>query len=174
MTSLLLLTTVLTVIAFGGKSVTASNGTTEFDTRVQLMEAWQQNEIPQSISNSIKAPFEYKISSLALQGNKQPAPWPGSYWPQVYDSINFQWDPVRSGVSATVKYARAFGIDEKLLENAVSKTRGIDEITVRKYCKRCTKDDECAAGTEVCGKRNGRSLGRCVPKFWGLCHGVSL
>jgi hypothetical protein len=129
--------------------------------RVELPERWTWIDDPKRMDPNL----EYELSKLPLQGEADPIPWAGSYWPVYKDSINVLWDGA-STESAAAKYGKAFNITD--LEDAVSKHHGIDYYADRTSCT-ANSDCETKKG-ETCAKREGETTGRCIPKWWGLCH----
>lgn len=102
-----------------------------------------------------------------MRGEVSGTPWAGHYWPAFRDSINDRWAG-GSTESPAAKYARAFGLDPKEVEDAVSRAHGIDRHT---GARRCTDSTECDESLgEVCGKRGGAAYGRCIPTWVGMCH----
>lgn len=124
-------------------------------------DAWGSSDDPALFNGSL----EYRLTELPRQGAAQNTPWSGSYWPVEQDSINFKWAGASSD-SASTKYGRAFNVTG--VEDAVSKYHGIDAYSSRKSC---TKDADCDANKgEGCGIRPGKTSGRCIPTWWGICH----
>ncbi|DAZ97798.1 TPA: hypothetical protein N0F65_009544 [Lagenidium giganteum] len=97
-------------------------------------------------------------------------PWPSSYWPMFRDGINHRWSD--DELSASEKYAKAFGKDVDEVTKEVSKKAGVLS-QVDNGASECTTDEECV-GREgdyvACGKRRGESKGLCIPKWFGICH----
>lgn len=125
-------------------------------------EARQKEEWSPADSPHLFGPgLEVRLDALPASGEAAQVPWAGSYWPVSRDAINFRW----AGESPAKKYERAFGLSG--VEDAVSRAHGIDGATGRA----CTSEAQCEAQRgEVCGRRAGRSSGRCIPTWWGLCH----
>ncbi|KAL3664716.1 hypothetical protein V7S43_010465 [Phytophthora oleae] len=97
-------------------------------------------------------------------------PWPGSYWPTYQDGINVIW---KSGdVSASEKYANAFGLDPTDFKNKISVKTGIDS---RSNSTQCTADTDCTSRNDgsVCAKRKEAESGYCIPTWYGICHAWS-
>lgn len=126
-------------------------------------DAWGANDNP-SIFNST---LVYKYSALPDVGEVTNIPWAASYWPVYEDSINYKWDG-SSSESAPKKFERAFGLTG--VEDAVSKFHGIDSQSSRKECKETTECSDLKDGSQ-CAKRPGAEKGRCIPTWWGICHG---
>ncbi|GAB9474965.1 Elicitor-like transglutaminase [Globisporangium polare] len=95
------------------------------------------------------------------------APWPSSYWPIYADGINYRWQGDQP--SAAEKYSTAFGLDVAKFTEAVSTTNGIDSQNYRQVC---TKSDDCTKLSDgsICGIRQGRTSGYCIPGWFGICH----
>jgi uncharacterized protein YuzE len=124
-------------------------------------EAWSSNDSPSLFNANLK----YALSELPSQGEAQMIPWASSYWPTYQDSINYKWDGASSDAAST-KYGKAFNVTG--VEDAVSRFRGIDSNTSRKTCKATS---ECKADLgEECSIRAGKTEGRCVPTWFGICH----
>ena len=122
------------------------------------LEAWGGNDNP----SRLDGPLEYKLGHLPLQGAVRQMPWVGSYWPTYLDSINYTWAGTGSE-SAAHKYGRAFGVDN--VEAQVSRFHGIDS----RAATPCYSSGPCGLG-KMCGFRPGRSVGSCMPLWWGICH----
>ncbi|MBK7860462.1 MAG: hypothetical protein IPJ65_17985 [Archangiaceae bacterium] len=131
----------------------------EMNEEAQQKEAWSAADSPYLFS----ADLETRLDALPLAGEAAHVPWPGSYWPVSGDSINLRWG---SGDSAAKKYERAFGGSG--VEDAVSRAHGIEGATGQRACVR---DGDCDAQRgESCALRRGKSSGRCIPGWWGICH----
>ncbi|KAJ0408885.1 hypothetical protein ATCC90586_007983 [Pythium insidiosum] len=93
----------------------------------------------------------------------QPIAWPGGYWPNYLDSINYRWS---GEASPAEKYARAFGRDPGDFMNQVSAKLGVDSLN---WLPSCTGDWQCSGG-DICAKREGQSSGHCMQTWYGICH----
>ena len=100
-------------------------------------EAWSGQDAPTLFTSNL----EYRLESLPMQGEAANVPWAGSYWPTYEDNINYKWDGSAS-MSASAKFAKAFGLDQTRVENAVSSEHGIDSLS---WAKTCTTDSQCDA-----------------------------
>jgi hypothetical protein len=127
---------------------------------VQQPEPWSPRDDPALFSNTL----ERLASALPRSGEAFPVAWPGSYWPTSNDSINARWDGPGTR-SPAKKYELAFGLSG--VEDAVSRHHGVDSLLRAKVC---TSPGDCASG-ESCAKREGAPSGRCVPTWYGICHG---
>lgn len=137
-------------------SVQAKRGSTK-----EGAEVWSSNDSPSLFSADLK----YALADLPQQGEAAMIPWASSYWPTYQDSINHKWDGPASEAPST-KYGKAFGVSG--VEDAVSRFRGIDSNGSRKTC---TQTSECNADIgEQCSIRDGKTEGRCVPTWFGICH----
>ncbi len=125
-------------------------------------EAWTRPDAPSNLGT-----LEYRLASLPRTGEATKTPWAASYWPVYQDSINYRWDGA-SSESPSAKYARAFGLDPAAVEDAVSRSNGVDGSGG----DACTTTSQCASG-ESCSKRRGQTSGRCIPTWWGICHAWS-
>ncbi len=154
------------VVAFSGcgvGEVTVLEVSAERDEATQK-EEWSAADSPELFSSGLERRFDV----LPTSGEAAQVPWPGSYWPVSHDTINARWAGASSD-SAAKKYERAFGLSG--VEDAVSRDHGIDGATGQRACSR---DADCDSGRgEVCGKRAGRTSGRCIPSWWGICHAWS-
>ena len=127
-----------------------------------LGEHWGSNDDPSNFDGNL----EYVFDELPLEGEADPIPWAGSYWPTAEDSINKVWEG-NGTLSPASKYGEAFDIDN--IEDAVSQYHGIDGQSSR---TECTEDSQCNSDLgESCAKRDGEENGYCIPTWWGLCHG---
>lgn len=124
-------------------------------------EAWSAADNPALFNQQL----EFKFDALPLTGEASVIPWAGNYWPVYEDSINKQWSG--EGVdSPAAKYEKAFGVTG--VEDKVSRYHGIDSFTSQ---KECAETSECNSELgEVCAKRRGKTSGRCIPTWWGICH----
>lgn len=128
----------------------------------QQKERWSSQDSPFLFSPDL----ETRLDALPASGEAAQIPWTGHYWPVSADTINFRWAGAASD-SAAKKYERAF--EGSGVEDAVSRANGIDGTTGQRSC---ASDAECSAARgEVCAKRPGRANGRCIPTWWGICHG---
>lgn len=145
-------------------ALTASCGGQLDDSQDQSIddEAWSAAGNPAIFGSGL----EYKLANLATKGEAKQIPWAGSYWPTAQDNINYRWAGANTD-SPAAKYGKAFGVTG--VEDAVSKNHGIDSMT---GSKACTKSSECSSENgEMCAKRTGQSAGRCIPTWFGICHG---
>ena len=130
-----------------------------------LGEHWGSNDDPSNFDGDL----EYVFDELPLEGEADPIPWAGSYWPTAEDSINKVWQGSGT-LSPAGKYGAAFDVAD--IEDAVSQYHGIDGQSSRTAC---TEDSECNSDMgESCSKRDGEENGYCIPTWWGLCHGKAL
>src|SRR5687768_14532181 len=144
----------------GAPDALGANDAKESSTKEDA-EVWASSDSPTLFSNDLK----YTLAELPNQGEAVNIPWAASYWPTYQDSINFKWAGASSEAPST-KYGRAFNVTG--VEDAVSRMRGIDSNTSRKVCKQTS---ECKADIgEECAIRTGKTEGRCVPTWFGICH----
>jgi hypothetical protein len=128
----------------------------------QQPEKWSTADDPALFTRDL----ERNIQELPSQGEASPIPWAGSYWPTYKDTINYRWDGPRSR-SPAEKYEEAFGGSR--VEDRLSQYYGVDSQT---NAKSCTTDQQCDKSLhEVCGKREWARTGRCIPTWFGICHG---
>lgn len=124
-------------------------------------EAWSAAGNPAIFGSGL----EYKFASLATKGAATQIPWTGSYWPTANDNINYKWAGPQSDAPST-KYGKAFGVTG--VEDAVSRYHGIDSQSG----KACKASSECSSDNgEICARRAGQSAGKCIPTWFGICHG---
>jgi hypothetical protein len=111
--------------------------------------------------------FTSRIDKLPTSGAALRIPKPGHSWPTTDDSINARWDGAYS-LSPAEKFERAFGKPGTAL--AVSMDTGIRGQTMRRECR---SNWECRAEQDgsSCAIPRGASTGRCIPGWWGICHG---
>lgn len=114
-----------------------------------------------------KTKMEMNLKKLPTRGVVMPAPWPSSYWPIYQDGINAVWSDGEA--SAAEKYAKAYGLNVKTFQDAVSKSNGVLSQSSRRACK---ADSDCTSLKDgsKCGKRKGESAGFCIPTWFGICH----
>lgn len=124
-------------------------------------EAWDSANNPARVDNT----FIYEVDQLPLEGRVKDTPWPGDYWATARDSVNHRWDGAEP--SPAEKVEQAFGLTG--FATKVTNEFGIFGHDL-KECQTgadCTGDD---AGS--CVKPRGHEgAGRCVPTWWGICHG---
>jgi hypothetical protein len=123
-------------------------------------EVWSASDAPSLFSTELK----YAVADLPAQGEAALIPWAGSYWPTYKDSINYKWDGDNDAPST--KYGKAFGVSG--VEDAVSRMRGVDSNGSRTTC---TETSQCKSEIgEECAIRDGKTEGKCVPTWFGICH----
>ena len=129
-------------------------------------EIW--NEVGAPNNFGLAEGYNYNYSELPKSGKAEHETWAGWYWATYKDAINYKWAG-ESSDSPTSKYAKAFGIDSKALEDAVSKRSGIDSQSRNKAC---TENSDCTdlENGSVCAKRSGEEKGYCIPTWFGQCH----
>ena len=126
----------------------------------QIKRPWTADDSPNLLTDG----FEYVYGKLPRSGETAKAPWAGSYWPTYKDGINDKWEGAQSE-SPTKKYEKAFKISYNL-EDRVSNGSGIGSLQGQ---KKCEKDNQCESD-DICAKRNDVKEGKCIPKWFGLCH----
>ncbi len=107
--------------------------------------------------------FTVTLSELPRSGAATRTPWTGDYWATAHDSINRRWDGA-SSLSPAEKWERAFG----RTGFAARVTRELGALSVEGAA--CTRDDQCGA-EEACATPRGETSGRCIPTWFGVCHG---
>jgi hypothetical protein len=118
----------------------------------------------QQLESFIGQPFEKNWSKLPPKAELKRKIWAGPYWPTYADGINKRWAGPGS-LSAVEKYAEAFGLDAKVLSDAVSRKSGVDS---QPSAQLCTKRADCEKSE--CAIRVGQTEGRCIPRWFGICH----
>ena len=146
-------------------SATACSATSpEMDPEeVDSAEKWNSANNPSRIDST----FVYELDALPLSGGPKQAPIPGYYWATAYDSANNRWDGAET-LSPAEKYGKAFGVADVGL--AVSKDTGIRAQTGRKECAAAADCADKKDGS-ICAIPSGETKGRCIPTWWGICHG---
>lgn len=129
----------------------------------QKPEAWSAQDAPTMFSTDLN----YTLTALPAQGEAARIPWAGSYWPVYEDGINRAW---KAGEDApSTKYGKAFNVTG--VENAVSRANGIDSQSSRVACTTATAATACKSDLgEECAIRPGKTEGRCIPTWFGICH----
>lgn len=125
-------------------------------------DAWDYANNPANVDPN----FSYFVHQLPLDGHG-PVPIPGDYWATQKDNLNHEWDG--AGSSPAEKYAKAFG--KAAVPANITKYHGIESAS---YQKECTQGgNECAGSTDggSCSIPKGATKGRCIPGWWGICHG---
>lgn len=126
-------------------------------------ERWNNANNP----NKMDSTFIYEADKLPVEGKAKNPPIPADYWATYQDSINVRWDGENS-LSAAEKYEKAFNRPGTAL--AVSQNYGIRAQTSR---KECTQESDCSDQKDgsSCSIARGETKGRCIPTWWGICHG---
>ena len=125
-------------------------------------ERWTENDNPALFDENLEMSFQ----RLPLTGQARRIPWPGYYWATYRDSINLRWAGGNTD-SPAKKYEKAFGLGTDL-EQVISRSFGIESIEA----PTCTTSEECdQAKNETCAKRREQATGRCIPTWFGICHG---
>jgi hypothetical protein len=129
-------------------------------------EAWDSANNPASVDNT----FIYEVDQLPLSGKVKNTPWAGDYWATANDSINVRWDG--SNPSAAEKAGTAFSLTG--FPQAITDNFGI----MSNDTKSCSTTADCASemnGSDCVRPRGvaDSAMGRCVPGWWGICHGWS-
>ncbi len=126
-------------------------------------ERWDEKNNPASVD----ATFVYEVDGLPTTGALKTAPIPADYWATYKDSVNVRWDGAES-LSPAEKYEKAF--NKPGLAKRVSELYGIRKQTTRKECTVTTECTDLKDGSE-CAIPRGETKGRCIPTWWGVCHG---
>jgi hypothetical protein len=125
-------------------------------------EAWDSANNPAFVDSTFLA----NVNQLPLSGEGG-RPTPSDYWPVYKDSLNVKWD---GSMSPAEKYARAFGKDVKDVQEAVSFANG---VKAHDESKACTTNADCESEKDgsVCAASYDGKEHRCIPTWWGICHG---
>ncbi|TDH69932.1 hypothetical protein CCR75_006255 [Bremia lactucae] len=115
-------------------------------------------------------PLVLKWVELPTIGVAASAPWPGPYWPDYQDSINVIWN--QGDISASQKYATAFGHDPGTFMSQISKFHGIESEIITSPCKH-HKDCDSTKSLTACAIREGSEEGKCIETWLGICHAWS-
>ncbi len=128
-------------------------------------EVWDSANNPAFVDNT----FIYEADKLPVKGETHNKPIAGDYWATYRDSVNVRWDGDNSQ-SPAEKFGAAFGKPNTAM--AVSQGYGIRSRTDR---KECTTDGDCTSTDDgsSCAIPRGETKGRCIPTWWGICHGWS-
>ncbi|CAI5741707.1 unnamed protein product [Hyaloperonospora brassicae] len=121
------------------------------------------------LANHFGKPMVTKLADLPMEGSKTHAPWPGPYWAMGGDNINVNWTR-EILMSPSEKYAKAFGLDVKTVQDGVSLSLGIDGAPSKVFCEEasfCTTN----YGPDVsCARRAPTTQGFCIANWNGACH----
>ena len=156
----------LSTVGFAMACAVSSGGGGGSSVRAGDKEPWDSANNPANIDAS----FEYRADALPLSGHG-PEPIPGDYWAVARDSLNARWNGPES-LSPAEKYAMAFNRPQ--VPDLVSLANGVDSQPGRKSCKTdadCNTDPESYSDDGKCSIRFGREDGRCIPTWFGICHG---
>jgi hypothetical protein len=127
-------------------------------------DAWNTANDPSRVDSS----FKYDILAMPLKGEAKRTPWPGDYWATARDSINNRWNG--DDLSPAEKVAKAFNLPD--FPKWVTDNVGI----YGHGAKECDTYEDCASekdGSSCVKPRGatGEKAGRCIPNWWGICHG---
>jgi hypothetical protein len=123
-------------------------------------DAWDSANNPAYVDPN----FSYFVHQLPIAGNGQ-VPIPADYWATYKDNLNHEWDG--AGSSPAEKYATAF--NKPTVPEKVSQNHGIKSATGQKSCTQ--GGNECTGDDGSCAIPKGETTGRCIPTWWGICHG---
>ncbi len=125
-------------------------------------EAWDRANNPAFVDEG----FLYNVNELPLRGEGAP-PTPSDYWPVYKDNLNVRWD---GAMSPAEKYARAFGKNVGSVQEAISRANGIKAHLGRPSCE-TDADCESLNDQSACGASYDGEVKRCIPTWFGICHG---
>jgi hypothetical protein len=130
-------------------------------------EAWNAANNPAYVDST----FVYDTAALPVKGQTAQAPTPGDYWATAADSINVRWDG-DSSLSPAEKVEKA--LDKTGFAKAVTNNFGIYSGS-RKACNSASDCEDQNDGSDCVTPRGvtGDKVGRCIPGWWGICHGWS-
>ncbi len=130
-------------------------------------EAWNRANNPAYVDST----FVYEVDRLPVAGESANKPIPGDYWATARDSINVRWDG-DSSLSPAEKVEKAFNLTG--FSKAVTDNFGIYGHG-RKECKESSECEDQKDGSSCVTPRGatGDKPGRCIPGWWGICHGWS-
>jgi hypothetical protein len=128
----------------------------------EAAEVWDSANNPAYVDGT----FVMEVAGLPLEGHTKTSLIPGDYWATQRDSVNVRWDG--DNPSPAEELEQALGKPGLALE--ISKTFGIRAQTHR---KECTENSQCAdlKDGSSCAIPRGETKGRCIPGWWGICHG---
>ena len=156
------------LIAFGVPQAQGCGGGQGDENLEETSASNEDNEVWNAANNPaiFSSTLVYELAKLPAKGEAKVIPWTGSYWPTANDNINYRW--AGSGTdSPAMKYQKAFGGTN--VEDMVSKYHGIDSMD---GYKACTTTSQCSRSDgEICAKRTGKTSGKCIPTWFGICHG---
>jgi len=130
-------------------------------------EAWNSANNPAYVDST----FVMDVTALPVEGESAKKPIPGDYWATARDSINHRWDGENSQ-SPAEKYGAAFA--KPGFAKAVTDNFGIYGHG-RKACNESSECEDQKDGSSCVKPRDatGDKAGRCIPGWWGICHGWS-
>ncbi len=128
-------------------------------------DAWNSANNPTRVDRT----FKVNVAELPTSGRAKTTPWSGDYWATARDSINVRWDG--NNDSPAEKAAKAFNLPG--FASYVTNNTGIYGQDVA----HCDTDAQCTGDDgSICAKPRGATgakSGRCIPTWWGICHGWS-
>jgi hypothetical protein len=130
-------------------------------------EAWDYANNPAKVGEN----FIYDVAKLPLRGATKTVPIAGDYWATANDSVNYRWDG-DSSMSPAEKVEKAFNLPG--FAKHVTDNYGIYAGS-RKACNTGSDCSDQKDGSDCVKPRGatGDKAGRCVPGWWGICHGWS-
>lgn len=125
-------------------------------------EAWNSANNPAYVDSN----FLYYAHQLPATGEASRTPWPGDYFATARDSLNHKWDGTNP--SAGEKWAKAFGRPDT--QEQISRNYGVKSAT---WKKKCETNADCASEKDgsICAVSFDGAEKRCIPTWWGICHG---
>jgi len=126
-------------------------------------EAWDRANNPAYVDGT----FLMHVSQLPPAGESAHRPISGDYWAVYKDGINARWD---GPMSPAEKYARAFGKDVRAVQEAVSRANGVKAHADRPSCETDADCQDLEDGS-ACGASYDGAMKRCIPTWFGICHG---
>lgn len=131
-------------------------------------EAWNYANNPAYVDST----FVLDVTTFKAEARTKTPPIPGDYWGTYKDSINYRWDGEELSPAEKI---------EKALNKPGFAKRVTDEFGIysgtRKACKESSECSDLKDGSQCVTPRGATStnpeekLGRCIPSWWGICHG---
>nr|CCA14232.1 elicitorlike transglutaminase M81like protein putati [Albugo laibachii Nc14] len=155
----------------GDSPATAAEGAEEGTAR--KLTAFNQTEITEleNLEQLLGIKLEYNLSTLIqlTSRNITHIPWTSSYWPNWRNGIGRPWEG-NTTRSPAEKYGTCF--DNPKFFGLVTKAYGVRSEQVGNIVP-CTSNADCKGVTissSGCAKLPQESSGKCMLKWYGLCH----
>ena len=115
--------------------------------------------------------FIYDPADLPVEAHTPSVPIAGDYWAVANDSINVRWNGSEE-LSPAEKVEKAFGLTgfaKHVTENFGIYQDGFTACKTNEDCK--DETDKTASCVTPRVPETSEKPGRCVPSWWGICHG---